>query len=152
MMRKRKPSKPRGMRQKIAAVLLSALFGTGMALVPAAEAQASPGFVSIQVTCQSWSPIYNQFHQSWGGFTSRNVGACVVDGELNGNTSYEPRQFYVGPHWCVSWWYKVSGYAAGPVNYTQGGNTGAWQNIYLGDGYPNSYRVYMESWYGSWCP
>jgi hypothetical protein len=86
-----------------------------------------------------------RFHTNWGTWVDLNVGAHSWQGEVKGNTAYEPRAIWGGPGWCFNWHYTVPGQPAGAGHTYCGGTNGSWANIYLGEGSTQNYDVHVTA-------
>lgn len=127
-------------------VLLGVLVAVVLGL--ALPANAGDGYATIRshVTCASNSGILWGYHTQWGTTATQMLSPCDYGGEVNGNYAYEPESFYVGPHWCATYWWQLPG--GNPVKHTAvGGANGAWTWMYFGDGYVGNYDMVAESWY-----
>jgi hypothetical protein len=88
-----------------------------------------------------------QFHTNYGTWATLNIGPHSWQGEVRGNTAYEPRSIHLGAGWCIDWHYTVPGHPAGGTARACGGSAGGWLNIYLGDSHTQDYDVHVTAVY-----
>lgn len=143
------------MKRVILIALTAVALCLGIALAPAASA-AQPGFQTVHITSQSWSPVNVLF--ACGYSYDVPVGAVWGEGRSYpkcGSYTYqaEPHSVWVGPGWCVSRWITdTTGYNYGKQVLSGGGAGKLWTIWWQGVGSQNDYQNHIESWYGGDCP
>lgn len=141
---------------KMLLIYLAVAVAAAVAMTMATPANAAQnGLQQIHIEADSWSSVYTNF--ACGLSYNVPAGATWGEGQANprcGSYTYqaEPNTIYVGPGWCVTFWYNDASPDAGyRPTYVMGAGTGTWFRVWI-PGYSSSITYHAESWYGSWCP
>jgi hypothetical protein len=138
-------------KRLVMAALVAVALAVGLGTVAASPAAANDNayakiWNSTNHTGSTAVGIGATFAHNWDSGTSYIVvNPGTWQGEISGNTAYEPRSFYVGPNWCVMYAFRLWGSPKGQDTWVCGGSTGVWTNIFFGPGNTYNYDVLLET-------
>jgi hypothetical protein len=137
-----------GQRMLVAALLALGL-STGLIAATLTPALANDGAFEQVWNYTNCSGCGNlgigvDFHTTSNTWTYQVVYPGSWQGETSGNKSWEPRDFRVGPGYCVMYAFRLWGQSKGTDYWVCGGGAGLTQNIYFGDGNTQSYNTLLE--------